>query len=161
MICPLLVFLGLLTLIYDRMVLSGFAQTIGILFLVGFCIYGAQVLLVGTAPMDLARHGTPAAAPKCFAEVQGKRILEVLRKLGDQLQVGLGCVDVTPGQIDLVETISARVEKGLEFLPPERVTLNPDCGFAPGSGAAVPLDEAYTKLRNWVEGARLVWSKLR
>ncbi len=62
MICSLLVFLGLLTLVYDRAVLSGFEQTIGVLFLVGFCIYGAQVLLVGTAPMDLARHGTPAAA---------------------------------------------------------------------------------------------------
>ena len=62
MICSLLACLGVLTLVYDRVVLSGFEQTIGVLFLVGFCIYGAQVLLVGTAPMDLARHGTPAAA---------------------------------------------------------------------------------------------------
>ncbi len=62
MICSLLVCLGVLTLVYDRVVLSGFEQTIGVLFLVGFCIYGAQVLLVGTAAMDLARHGTPAAA---------------------------------------------------------------------------------------------------
>jgi len=30
--------------------------------LIGFCIYGPQVLLVGTAPADLARRGTPAAA---------------------------------------------------------------------------------------------------
>ena len=62
MICSLLVSLGVLTLVYDRVVLAGFEQTIGVLFLVGFCIYGAQVLLVGTAPIDLARHGTPAAA---------------------------------------------------------------------------------------------------
>ena len=62
MICSLLACLGVLTLIYDRVVLSGFELTIGVLFLVGFCIYGAQVLLVGTAPIDLARHGTPAAA---------------------------------------------------------------------------------------------------
>ncbi len=62
MICSLLACLGVLTLLYDRVVLTGFEQTIGVLFLVGFCIYGAQVLLVGTAPMDLARHGTPAAA---------------------------------------------------------------------------------------------------
>ena len=32
------------------------------LVLVGFCIYGPQVLLVGTAPVDLARGGAPAAA---------------------------------------------------------------------------------------------------
>ena len=29
---------------------------------IGFCIYGPQVLLVGTAPADLARRGTSAAA---------------------------------------------------------------------------------------------------
>jgi sugar phosphate permease len=30
--------------------------------LIGFCIYGPQVLLVGTAPMDLARGGAAAGA---------------------------------------------------------------------------------------------------
>ena len=29
---------------------------------VGFCIFGPQVLLVGTAPADVARRGTAAAA---------------------------------------------------------------------------------------------------
>ena len=33
-----------------------------LLLLIGFCIYGPQVLLVGTAPADLARNGTSAAA---------------------------------------------------------------------------------------------------
>ena len=33
-----------------------------LLVLIGFCIYGPQVLLVGTAPMDLARGGAAAAA---------------------------------------------------------------------------------------------------
>ena len=33
-----------------------------LLALIGFCIYGPQVLLVGTAPADLARRGTAAAA---------------------------------------------------------------------------------------------------
>ena len=32
------------------------------LVLVGFSVYGAQVLLVGTAPVDFARAGTAAAA---------------------------------------------------------------------------------------------------
>jgi sugar phosphate permease len=32
------------------------------LFLIGFCIFGPQVLLVGTLPVDLARKGTSAAA---------------------------------------------------------------------------------------------------
>src|SRR5438445_10796620 len=36
--------------------------TIAVLVLIGFAIFGPQVLLVGTAPADMARHGTAAAA---------------------------------------------------------------------------------------------------
>ena len=51
----------------------------------------------------------------------------------------------------------------LRHLDPERVTLNPDCGFAPGSGARVGIDEVYAKLRNEVEAARLLrgWGEAR
>ncbi len=49
-----------------------------------------------------------------------------------------------------------RVRKALEFLAPERISLNPDCGFAPGSGAVVSLDETYQKLCNEVEAARIL-----
>lgn len=61
-ICILLVCLGLLTLIYDAVVRASFIGTLVILALIGFCIFGPQVLLVGTAPADLARRGTAAAA---------------------------------------------------------------------------------------------------
>lgn len=61
-ICALLVALGLLALAYHHVVQAGTGATIGILVLIGFCIFGPQVLLVGTAPVDLARHDTPAAA---------------------------------------------------------------------------------------------------
>ena len=54
------------------------------------------------------------------------------------------------------ETIAARVRKAAEFLAPERITLNPDCGFAPGSGAVVSIDEAYRKLCNEAEAARIL-----
>lgn len=61
-ICILLIALGLLAIAYNTVVHQGVALTVTVLVLVGFCIYGAQVLLVGTAPIDLARHGAPAAA---------------------------------------------------------------------------------------------------
>lgn len=80
--------------------------------------------------------------------------LSVLSQLRSELEVGLGCVDVTPGRIDSPETIMKRVRSALEHVDPERVTLNPDCGFAPGSGAVVSLDEVYEKLCNEVEAAR-------
>ena len=61
-ICILLVLLGVLTILYNSAVHAGPIATMCSLVLVGFTIYGPQVLLVGTAPVDLARQGTPAAA---------------------------------------------------------------------------------------------------
>jgi 5-methyltetrahydropteroyltriglutamate--homocysteine methyltransferase len=82
--------------------------------------------------------------------------MDVFRELREDFEIGLGCVDVTPGLIDSAETIVSRVRKALEFLPAERIALNPDCGFAPGSGAVVSLDETYHKLRNEVEAAQIL-----
>lgn len=82
--------------------------------------------------------------------------MAVFKKLREDFEIGLGCVDVAPGKIDSAETIAARVRQALQFLAPERITLNPDCGFAPGSGAVVNLDEAYRKLRNEAEAARML-----
>jgi sugar phosphate permease len=57
-----LVLLGLFTLVYDWMARTSLTGTLVLLVLIGFCIFGAQVLLVGTAPADVARRGTAAAA---------------------------------------------------------------------------------------------------
>jgi hypothetical protein len=48
--------------VYDSVVSSSIAGTMVLLVVIGFCIYGPQVLLVGTAPADLAHRGTSAAA---------------------------------------------------------------------------------------------------
>jgi sugar phosphate permease len=62
MICMLMLLLGVLTLSYDAVVRSSVPGTMAMLVIIGFCIYGPQVLLVGTAPADLAHRGTSAAA---------------------------------------------------------------------------------------------------
>src|SRR5690242_17436408 len=85
--------------------------------------------------------------------------LSVLKKLRDDIEVGLGCVSTEPGKIDSADAIVARVEKALQHLPAERITLNPDCGFAPGSAAKVSIDEVYEKLKNEVEAARRLREK--
>ncbi|MBM3290581.1 MAG: hypothetical protein FJY92_10555, partial [Candidatus Hydrogenedentes bacterium] len=82
--------------------------------------------------------------------------LSVLKQLPEKAKVGLGCVDCRGETIDSVDTIVARVEKALEHLPPHRVLLNPDCGFAPGSAAEIPIDEAYAKLANEAEAGRVL-----
>jgi sugar phosphate permease len=57
-----LVALAGLTLAYGEAVETGVVPTVACLFGIGFVLFAAQVLLVGTAPVDLAHPGTQAAA---------------------------------------------------------------------------------------------------
>jgi 5-methyltetrahydropteroyltriglutamate--homocysteine methyltransferase len=82
--------------------------------------------------------------------------LAVLRELPESASVGLGCVDCRGEHIDTPVEIAQRVEKALAYLPPERIALNPDCGFAPGNAADIPIDEAYAKLINESAAARIL-----
>ena len=82
--------------------------------------------------------------------------MAVFRELREDFEIGLGCVGVTPGQIDSAEVIAGRVRQALRFVAKERITLNPDCGFAPGSGAVVSLDETYRKLCHEAEAAGIL-----
>jgi len=61
-ICVLMAALGVLSFIYGAEAGYGMFGTMALLIVIGFCIYGPQVLLVGTAPADMARRGTSAAA---------------------------------------------------------------------------------------------------
>ena len=79
-----------------------------------------------------------------------------MRSLPDDRTIGLGCVDVRGEQIETAETIAARAEAALRYVDAERLWLNPDCGFAPGSAANIPIDEAYVKLQREVAAAALL-----
>lgn len=83
----------------------------------------------------------------------GSGDMEVFKELREDLEIGLGCVSCDPGQIDEADEIVARVETALQYLDPARITLNPDCGFAPGSAAQVSLREVSAKLKNEVQAA--------
>src|SRR5688572_14914954 len=61
-ICLLMILLGGLTLVYHFAAGWSAIATMGLLVVIGFCVYGPQVLLVGTGPADLAHRGTAAAA---------------------------------------------------------------------------------------------------
>ena len=87
--------------------------------------------------------------------------LESLGRLRDDFELGLGVVDVTPGTKEDTQQIAARVERALQRVDARRITLNPDCGFAPGSAAKVDLDEVYLKLRAEVEAARILRARHR
>ena len=62
-------------------------------------------------------------------------------------EIGLGVVDVRGEVVEPSEVIVDRVEKALQYLAPEQIALNPDCGFAPTSTNPISLDEAYQKLK--------------
>ena len=81
---------------------------------------------------------------------------EVFRRLRPDFEIGLGCVSVHPGQVDSPDVIAARVEQAMTVVAKERIVLNPDCGFAPGSAARVDIDEVYAKLKNLVAAAELL-----
>lgn len=78
----------------------------------------------------------------------------VLGRLPTHVKIGLGCVDVRFPEVDTPEQIIDRVHKALAHVAPERITLNPDCGFAPGKDHEIPLEEAYAKLKNLGEAGR-------
>jgi len=82
--------------------------------------------------------------------------LESIARLREDFELGLGVVDVTPGETQDPQQIVERVERALTRVAARRVTLNPDCGFAPGSAARVDIDEVVRKLRAEVEAARIL-----
>jgi 5-methyltetrahydropteroyltriglutamate--homocysteine methyltransferase len=80
----------------------------------------------------------------------------ILRQLGPNVQIGLGCVDVRFPEIEPPERIAERVDKALPHVGAARLTLNPDCGFAPGKDHEIPLEEAYIKLKALSQAARIL-----
>jgi 5-methyltetrahydropteroyltriglutamate--homocysteine methyltransferase len=82
-----------------------------------------------------------------------------LSDLPERFKIGLGCVDCRGEIIDSPEVIVSRVEQAMRYVAKERIVLAPDCGFAPGNAADIPVDEAYAKLRNMCLAAHHLRSK--
>ena len=77
-----------------------------------------------------------------------------LALLPGHLGVGLGVVDVRSETLQTPEEIESLAASAIRILPPGRIALNPDCGFAPDAGEPPTIDEAYEKLRRLVEAAK-------
>jgi 5-methyltetrahydropteroyltriglutamate--homocysteine methyltransferase len=78
----------------------------------------------------------------------------VLARLPERLRLGFGCLDVRSAERETVETVVGRVRQALRHVPAARLTLNPDCGFAPSGNNPIPLDEPYEKLKVLAAAAR-------
>jgi 5-methyltetrahydropteroyltriglutamate--homocysteine methyltransferase len=78
-------------------------------------------------------------------------LLELLRRqpLPPDRALGFGVVDAMDPRVESVEEIVGRIRRALEYLRPEQVWLNPDCGLQ-----TLPRDTAVAKMRNLVAAAR-------
>jgi methionine synthase II (cobalamin-independent) len=76
------------------------------------------------------------------------------RSLADR-EIGLGVVNPRTAESESVDEIAGRVEQALAFFPPERIFLNPDCGFGTFANRCVNDEATATaKMRRIVEAAR-------
>ena len=82
--------------------------------------------------------------------------LDSLRRFPDDKVLGLGVIDHTDVHIETPQEVAARTQRAMEYVPMERISLNPDCGFAPSSANPMDLDEAYLKLSAMCNGASLL-----
>jgi 5-methyltetrahydropteroyltriglutamate--homocysteine methyltransferase len=86
----------------------------------------------------------------------GAGSVDVLAAFPPQVRLGFGCLDVRCAEAETPETIVARVRRALRHLPAERISLNPDCGFAPSGNNPIPLDEPYAKLKALGQAAAIL-----
>jgi 5-methyltetrahydropteroyltriglutamate--homocysteine methyltransferase len=69
--------------------------------------------------------------------------------------LALGVVDAHDAEVESVERIERNIRQGLRVVPPERLTVSPDCGLK-----LLPREAAYQKVSNLVTAARNVEADL-
>ncbi|MBK1695764.1 uroporphyrinogen decarboxylase family protein [Rhodovibrio salinarum] len=74
----------------------------------------------------------------------------VLKELENKTVI-LGVIDLSDHAVETPETVAARIRRGLEYVPAERIVVAPDCGMK-----YLPRESAFGKLQAMVEGARIV-----
>ena len=111
-----------------------------------------NIIMEALGEMNVGRFAMEFATPDAGG-------LQVLKHYPNDKILGLGVIDHTDRHVETPEEVVVRVEKAMDFLPKERITLNPDCGFSPSSSNPMDLDEAYLKLCAMSEGAQVLRQK--
>ncbi len=81
--------------------------------------------------------------------------LDVFKDAEFTKDFAMGVVDAHVAEVEPVEEIKDNIKKGLEVVPPERLTVSPDCGVK-----LLPRDVAYGKMENMVQAAREIEQEL-
>ena len=77
--------------------------------------------------------------------------LQLFRKYPWDRSLGLGVIDVKTDDVEPVEVVAAHIHRALEFVPADRLVINPDCGLR-----HLPSAVARAKLRAMVAAAAQV-----
>lgn len=70
-------------------------------------------------------------------------------------EVGFGVADIHSHRVETVDEIVAGIKKGLQYIPPEKMYVDPDCGLKTRT-----WEESKAKLANIVEAVKIVRSEL-
>jgi 5-methyltetrahydropteroyltriglutamate--homocysteine methyltransferase len=81
--------------------------------------------------------------------------LRLIRQHGWDKWLGLGVIDVKNPEVEAAELVASRIRRALEYVPAERLMINPDCGLR-----HLAPDVARQKLHAMVAGAALVRAEL-
>jgi len=81
--------------------------------------------------------------------------LDVFTETEFTKDLAMGVVDAHVADVEPVEEIKENIKKGLQVVPPERLTVSPDCGVK-----LLPRDAAYGKMENMVKAAREIEAEL-
>ena len=107
------------------------------------------------APLFPAFH--QARADQLVLEFANREMKEIehVKEFCGAREVGLGVVDIKSFYVEPAEDIAARIREALQYIEPDKVFINPDCGFF-----QLPRWLTVLKLRRMVEAARLVRREL-
>ncbi|MDG6910117.1 MAG: hypothetical protein JRN08_07080 [Nitrososphaerota archaeon] len=84
---------------------------------------------------------------------------KLVKAFPDGVEIGLGVISVQSYEVETPEQVVARAERVVGSIEPDRIWLNPDCGFAPGMFRTFPREIAFAKLKSMVEAAKLLRKK--
>ncbi len=80
-----------------------------------------------------------------FAEI------ELLQTFAEKMNVAVGIIDVKNYYIETVDDVAERIRRCLKYIPPEKLSVAPDCGLSQTARWA-----SRQKLINMVKGAKKV-----
>jgi 5-methyltetrahydropteroyltriglutamate--homocysteine methyltransferase len=83
--------------------------------------------------------------------------LDVFKEYGNEKELGLGVVNPRTDEVEAPAMIAQRVKEILKFFEPDKIYLNPDCGFGTFAERCVNTPEmAYRKLKAISEAAEML-----